>query len=68
MKLPRRQFLQTIAAAALLGHDSHNVLAKSGEKWMSDATSYDVAVIGAGVFGCLDSLFPAKIGSACRTD
>ena len=50
MKVPRRQFLKAIGAAATLGSGSKFSI-KSAKGPMSGTKTYDVAVIGAGVFG-----------------
>src|ERR1700726_4563302 len=51
MKIARRQFLKTLGAATVLGGHLKNAPKKMGEKHMRETGNYDVAVIGAGVFG-----------------
>src|ERR1700722_13421239 len=51
MKIARRQFLKTLGAATVLGPHLKSAPKKSGEKRMSESKTYDVALIGAGVFG-----------------
>jgi monomeric sarcosine oxidase len=72
MKFPRRQFLKTLSAAAALGrpwkeaaavaikNSAHNV----GDSSMTAAKSYDVAVIGAGVFGSWTAYYLRKSGAS----
>src|SRR5579862_580859 len=51
MKIERRQFLKTLGAVSLVGHNWKYAPGKSGDTRMSESGKYDVAVIGAGVFG-----------------
>jgi monomeric sarcosine oxidase len=72
MKFPRRQFLKTLGAAAALGRglkraaaDANNSSAKkAGGSSMTSAKTYDVAVIGAGVFGSWTAYYLRKSGAS----
>jgi len=72
MKFPRRQFLKTIGAAAALGRGwktaaagANNFLTKkAGNISMTAAKTYDVAVIGAGVFGSWTAYYLRKSGAS----
>jgi sarcosine oxidase len=72
MKFPRRQFLKTIGAAAALGRGwkaaaagANNFLTKkAGNVSMTAAKTYDVAVIGAGVFGAWTAYYLRKSGAS----
>jgi sarcosine oxidase len=63
MKIARRQFLKTLGAATVLGGNLKNAPKKSGEKRMSESKTYDVAVIGAGVFGSWTAYSLQKSGA-----
>jgi len=63
MKIQRRQFLKTLGAATVLGGHLKNASNQTGEKRMSEAGSYDVAVIGAGVFGSWTAYSLQKSGA-----
>jgi len=72
MKLPRRQFLRTISAAALAARvkyraappNEESVAQSRSETSMNPAKSYDVAVIGAGVFGSWTAYVLRKSGAS----
>jgi sarcosine oxidase len=68
MKFPRRQFLKDIGGAAALGRGWKSSLAgwTSGpvESTVSRLKTYDVAVIGAGVFGAWTAYFLRKSGAS----
>jgi sarcosine oxidase len=63
MKIARRQFLKTLGAATVLGGQLKNAPKKMGEKRMSETGNYDVAVIGAGVFGSWTTYCLRKSGA-----
>jgi monomeric sarcosine oxidase len=72
MNFPRRQFLKTLSAAAALsrswrlaGANPTNISAnKPGGSSMTAAKTYDVAVIGAGVFGAWTAYYLRKSGAS----
>jgi monomeric sarcosine oxidase len=72
MKFPRRQFLKTLSAAAALSRGWKLAAAgatkastmKAGGSSMNAAKTYDVAVIGAGVFGAWTAYYLRKSGSS----
>jgi glycine/D-amino acid oxidase-like deaminating enzyme len=63
MKIARRQFLKTLGAATVLGGPLKNAPKKTGDKRMSETGNYDVAVIGAGVFGSWTTYCLRKSGA-----
>jgi sarcosine oxidase len=63
MKIARRQFLKTLGAVSVLGRNLKNAPEKSGETRMSESGKYDVAVIGAGVFGSWTAYCLQKSGA-----
>jgi sarcosine oxidase len=67
MKRPRRNFLKTIGAALALSR--LKLFAGFPRRSMSAQKSYDVAVVGAGVFGSWTAYFVRKSGaSVCLLD
>jgi sarcosine oxidase len=72
MKFPRRQFLKTIGAAAALGRGwkaaaagpNNSLTKKAGKISMTASKTYDVAVIGAGVFGAWTAYYLRKSGAS----
>jgi monomeric sarcosine oxidase len=64
MKIARRQFLKTLGAVSVLGRNLKNAPEQSGETRMSDSGKYDVAVIGAGVFGSWTAYCLQKSGAS----
>ena len=63
MKIARRQFLKTLGAVSVLGRNLKNAPGKSGETRMNESGKYDVAVIGAGVFGSWTAYCLQKSGA-----
>jgi sarcosine oxidase len=63
MNFSRRQFLAAISSAAAMGKKWTSTRAKSGAALMSDRKTFDVAVIGAGVFGAWTAYFLQKSGA-----
>jgi sarcosine oxidase len=63
MKIERRRFLKTLGVATVVGRNWESLPKKSGEKRMSETGNYDVAVIGAGVFGSWTAYSLQKSGA-----
>jgi len=59
---PRRQFLKAVAAAATIGKDWKFARENLGAGLMTERKSFDIAVIGAGVFGAWTAYFLRKSG------
>jgi monomeric sarcosine oxidase len=64
IKLPRRQFLKVISAGAALAKGLKFARVRSRAGSMSEGKSFDVAVIGAGVFGAWIAYFLRKSGAS----
>jgi len=63
MKIERRQFLKALGAATVVGRNWEGLPKKPGEKRMNESATYDVAVIGAGVFGSWTAYSLQKSGA-----
>ena len=67
MKFPRRQFLKAIGVAGALGRGWKSSFAgwtgRPAESTLNAAKTYDVAVIGAGVFGAWTAYFLRQSGA-----
>src|ERR1700730_16368668 len=63
MKPSRRQFLATLSGAAALARKWSATILKSGARSMNDRKTFDVAVIGAGVFGAWTAYFLQRFGA-----
>jgi sarcosine oxidase len=64
MTLSRRQFLAALSGAAAIGEKWETKPTKSGEVSMIERKTFDVAVIGAGVFGAWTAYFLQKSGAS----
>jgi sarcosine oxidase len=64
MKIERRQFLKNLGAVSVLGRSWKNAPGESGGRRMSESRKYDVAVIGAGVFGSWTAYRLQKSGAS----
>ena len=62
--LPRRQFLKAIGAGAVFAKSWNFAGKKSRSGSVSEGKSFDVAVIGAGVFGAWTAYFLRKSGAS----
>jgi monomeric sarcosine oxidase len=63
IKPSRRQFLKTFGAAAALGKKWNANQSKRSASTMPDRKTFDVAVIGAGVFGAWTAYYLQKSGA-----
>jgi len=60
--MKRREFLRNAAAFAIVGHEASKAVTEPKELVNTVGKSYDVAVIGAGVFGAWTALKLAQAG------